>query len=62
MLDDLRAARRPTEEEKAWMATNPSEIAGRIVLMLAVSIMIGVTASQLLGAERPADVAVVSSR
>jgi hypothetical protein len=59
MLDDLRNHDAiPTEQERAWMATNPFKVLLQVVALAGIAIAIGLSGSQMVQENsRPAAVA-----
>jgi hypothetical protein len=61
MLEDLRNHDpRPSEEERAWMATDPLPAAGRVMAAAAVALLVALSLSAPEGGARPPVVAATS--
>jgi hypothetical protein len=61
MLEDVRNHDpRPTREERAWMATDPFPVVGRVIAAAAVAILVALSLSAPDGGAQPPIVAATS--
>ena len=58
MLEDFRNHDpNPTQQERAWMATNPFAVVAKLVVVVGFAAVIGVSASYSLNPQQPPAVA-----
>ena len=61
MLEDLRNHdAKPTGQEREWMASDPLAALGRLAVLAAVALVLGISGSQLVGSEKSAAVTAAS--